>query len=94
MRELRNVIEQAVLLAPQPDITAELLRLVPATPLASSAAGAPGSSARTLEDVERDMEEHLCGFAGKKRPLRASVPTVIFRFCSRIGTAIHSLTGC
>ena len=52
VRELRNVIEQAVLLAPDPLLRAEMLRLAPApaTPAAGTAVGP-----RTLEDVEKEM---------------------------------------
>jgi DNA-binding NtrC family response regulator len=54
VRELRNVVEQAVLLAPQPAITAEFLRILPAAP-APTGAGTRSGAARTLEDVEREM---------------------------------------
>jgi DNA-binding NtrC family response regulator len=55
VRELRNVVEQAVLLSPDPELTAELLRLTPVAALPQADAVGRGAGARTLEEMERDM---------------------------------------
>ncbi|HET7452277.1 MAG TPA: sigma 54-interacting transcriptional regulator [Thermoanaerobaculia bacterium] len=65
VRELRNAIERAIILADGGLITAEHL------PSARNGNGKPGSAARSLGDVERDLVENALRDAGNNKALAA-----------------------